>query len=496
MDTFQGARTAGVLLFVAALAGAQTLGVNHYGFGDGDAQMLAQLSPSPVPLRMTFYWHNVAVTPDYYDPQVAAATHAGVPILGILAYSSLNESSMPVDFDFTEISPFNISWDTKEGPLPWGSDGVQGTAKYIWNVTLEDGRTFSRVVAVSPTTEGGFVHGGIQFQVPDGHSVVLWAKVGFAQGVDSSQRANFSITYLKGANFPSLANMEKGPDGTLANLTADISNLAGTSVELFFNVDPVPGHPAAQAIWQAAGILVDGVPLSMSQEIGQDLQAVINYPPKDPDAFAAYAANLARRYPQIQAWEVWNEPNTSFSWRPAVGVAGYRDLLKKTYQGVKAANPKARVILGGLSPGNSSSTPDSIPAAEFLSLLYQNGAGVFFDAVSYHAYGDGPLEDWLSDALLGIRYVMAANGDTAKPIWITEMGCYTEGPGSVSDQWQAEYLLEARSFLARLSYIERVYWYTLRDANASTAPEMNYGLFRADGTPKPAVQSFSAPLRN
>src|SRR5271170_652864 len=137
MNTFQGAPTAGVLLLVVALAGAQTLGVNHYGFVPQDAQTLAQLSPSPVPLRMTFYWNNVAVGPDYYDPQVAAATEAGVPILGILAYSSLNESSMPVDFDFTEISPFNISWDTEEGPLPWGSDGVPGTAKYLSNVALE-----------------------------------------------------------------------------------------------------------------------------------------------------------------------------------------------------------------------------------------------------------------------------------------------------------------------------------------------------------------------
>lgn len=483
----------GVLVLAAGLAGAQTLGVNHYGFGAGDQQMLQQLSPAPVPVRMTFYWHNVAVTPDYYDPQVAAATQAGVPILGILGYSSLNESSMPADFDFTEISPFNISWDTKNGPLPWGSDGVLGTAKYLWNVKLEDGQTYPRVVAVTPTALGGFVHGGVQFQVPAGRSVVLWAKVGFAQGADPQARANFSVTYLKGTNFPELAVIQKGPDGTLANLSADISNLAGTSVQLFFNVDPVPGYRAAQPIWQAAGILVDGVPLSMSQEIGQqDLQAVINYPPKDPDAFAAYAANLARRYPQIQAWEVWNEPNTSFFWRPAVGVAAYTNLLEKTYLAVKTGNPKAKVILGGLSPGDTASVADSVAAGQFLSAVYQGGGGAFFDAVAYHAYGTGPLDDWLRDSLLGIRSVMDWNGDIAKPVWITEMGCYTEGPGFVTEAWQAEYLLQARTFLSQIPYIERVYWYTLRDASESSDPEANYGLFRADGTPKPAVKAFSA----
>jgi hypothetical protein len=91
---------------------------------------------------------------------------------------------------------------------------------------------------------------------------------------------------------------------------------------------------------------------------------------------------------------------------------------------------------------------------------------------------------------------MSANGDSAKPVWITEMGCYTHGPGSVSEAWQAEYLRQARSFLATVPFIERVYWYTLMDANNSGDPEKNYGLFHADGTPKPAVKAFGAPLGN
>ena len=491
--TLHGARATGVLSLAAALAGlasTQTLGVNHYGFAAGDAQMLQQLSPSPVPLRMTFYWHNVAVTPGYYDPQVAAATAAGIPILGILAYSSSNESSMPPDFDFTELSPFNISWDTVKGPLPWGSAGLQGSAKYIWNAKLEDGRAYPRVVAVSPGAEGRFVHGEIPFQVPAAHSVILWASVGFEQASNPNARANFSITYLQDKTFPCLTSIQKSPQGALATLTADISKFAGTSLQLFFNVDPVPGHPLTQAIWQSAGILVDGIPLSMSQVVGQNIQSVINYPPNHPDAFAAYAASLASRYPEIQEWEVWNEPNASFFWRPAVNVPAYTSLLKKTYQALKAANPTAHVILGGLSPGQSTGVKDSIPAADFLNAVYQNGGGASFDAVAYHAYGDGPLENWLADALRNLRSVMDSNGDVSKPVWITEMGCYTNGPGSVSEAWQAGYLTEARTFLAGIPYVERVYWYTLRDASASTAPEMNYGLFRADGTPKLAVHAW------
>lgn len=474
------------------LAGAQTLGINHYGFGPGTPAMLGQLSPATVPVRMTFYWHNIATAPDYYDAQVGAATQAGVPLLGILGYSARDESSMPAVFDFTEISPFNISWHTARGPLAWGTSNAQGTVKYVWHTPLEDGRVYPRAIAVKPTAVGSFVHGDIDFQVPKGHSVVLWAKVGFTRGPNSHVQANFSITYLKGGKFRSLTQVEKERDGSLATLTADISSLVGTTVKLFFNTDLVLGHPAGTAIWQGAGILVDGVPLSMAQAIGKNLQPVINYPPKDPNAYAAYAANLARRYPQIEAWEVWNEPNTAFFWRPAVDVESYVHLLKEVYRALKGANPRAKVLIGGLSPGDDN--PDSVSAPDFLSLIYRYGGREFFDAVAYHAYGEGAIEDWLPAALAKIRNVMATSGDGAMPLWITEIGCYTEGPGAIDEEGQAKYLLQARAALEKAGSVERAYWYTLRDADKSNDPEKNYGLFRADGTPKPAVKAFDAPL--
>lgn len=468
------------------------LGINHSGFVDADAQLFRQLSPSPVPLRLTFYWHNVAQSADYYDSQVAAATRAGVPILGILGYSSKDGSSMPVDFDFTEISPFDISWHSVEGYLPWGSDGAQGTAKYLWNDTLEDGQTYPRVVEAKPATEGRFAHGAVNFAVPMAHSVVLQAKVGFRRGSDPGSHVNFSVTYLKGGEFSSLANTDKEYDGTLATLTADLTNLAGTTVKLFLNVDPIGGDSAGDPVWEEARILVDGVRLSMSQVVGDNVQSVINYPPGDFDAFAGYAGDLARRYPQIQEWEVWNEPNISFFWRPTVDAEAYTQLLKKAYNAVKAANPSTKVILGGLSSVVTTRLADSVLPGDFLSRIYRNGGGAFFDAVAYHAYGNGARGDWLSQQLQPIRDLMDANGDTTKPIWITEIGCYTNGPGAVSEELQAEYLRQMRTILESLSYVERVYWFTLTDG-PSAAPEWNYGLFRADGSPKPAVSAFVNP---
>lgn len=472
-------------------AHAAVWGVNHYGFAQSDEALLRQLSSSPLPVRMTFYWHDVAESPDYYDQAVAAATQAGVPILGILGYSCGYDTTMPAAFDFTEVSPFAISWHDVSGRLDWGSDAV----KYVWNTAMEDGRTYRRVVAVKPSRDGRFVHGRVSFTVPNGKSVVLWAKVGFRSGPGSgSRRARFSITYPGKRGFSPLASLEKSYDGALAMISADLTRLAGTTVQLFFNVDPVAGYGIGDPAWQSAGILVDGVPLAMSQVVANDLQSMINYPPEDYRAFAAYAAGLARRYPQITEWEVWNEPNTAFFWRPQSYAAAYTALLKEVHRALKAANPGARVILGGLSPGPATGRLDAIRAVDFLSEVYHHGGAQFFDAVGYHAYGAGPPEQWLAPALASIHDVMTAHADAAKPVWITEIGFYTNSPGAISESSQAEYLLQARAISERASFLERVYWFTLRDASRSSDPEKNYGLFRADGSPKPAVQAFSAPL--
>jgi hypothetical protein len=477
------------------VAGGATIGVNHFEFDQTrDVPLLKQLNQSPVPLRMTFYWHALTGAADYYDSQVAEATAAGVSILGILGYSSLDESSIPADFDFTEISPFDVSWHTAGGPLCWGCNTVDGTARFLWQATLENGQTYPRVVETKPA--GEFVHGVVDFAVPSGHSVVLWAQVGFRQNPYAVGRALFSVTYAAGNEFTTLASVNKEYDGTLSMLTADLTSLAGTTVKLFLNVDAISGSATGNPVWQASGILVDGVPLTMRQVVGDNVQSVINYPPHDPDAFAAYAGNLARRYPQIREWEVWNEPNTSFFWRPAVNVQAYTDLLRSVYQAVKAANPSALVVLGGLSPGTGAEMGDAVPAVDFLNHIYQTGAGSFFDVVGYHVYGEDAMQDWLPDSLEAIRQVMDSNGDGLKPLWITEIGWYSSGEASANEADQADCLRQALAILETIPYIERIYWFTLLDGASSSNPEQNYGLFRADGSPKLSAGAFADALRS
>ena len=298
-------------------------GVNRHTLDASSLPLLKQLDPVlPVPVRMEFDWQSIQPAPTTWafsasDQMVNLATQAGVPILGIIAYSAVWSSSMPRDFDVTEVAPFHVAWQSGTptvdfGDLPWGADDPQlGSAKYLWNARTEDGLTVTRVAYLRPA-QGGSVHGLVNLKVPQGKSVTLESKVGFLQQSPADSQINFSITYSNGGGFSSLLNSVKTYDGAVRTLTVDITAFAGQTLNLFWNMDTIPGFPAGDPVLEEAKLLADGVPLSMSKFLGDDIRSIVSYPPQDPHQFATFAGQLAGRYPQIQDWEIWNEPNLSF----------------------------------------------------------------------------------------------------------------------------------------------------------------------------------------
>jgi len=229
-------------------------------------------------------------------------------------------------------------------------------------------------------------------------------------------------------------------------------------------------------------------------------------PPANPHAFAAFVGLLARRFGGlVAAYEIWNEENTSFWWPAGPDPAAYTSLLQATYPAVKAAEPNATVLLGGLA-GND---------YNFLSSVYAAGGRGYFDAVGVHTdtacddtspylYGrEGDGRMW-PDSFLAYREVhrvMLANGDE-KPIWMTEMSWRTttavcgEGawkgdkPEGVTDAQQALYLDQAYHCLAQDPYVQVALWFPLSDQGY-----IHSGLVKADGTLKPAFQAMQEYAR-
>lgn len=227
--------------------------------------------------------------------------------------------------------------------------------------------------------------------------------------------------------------------------------------------------------------------------------------PADPAAFATFAAAVAARYaPQgVTDFEIWNEPNNVGFWQPAPNPAAYTALLRASYASIKAADPSAFVITGGLAPESNDGT--NINAVTFLSDMYADGARGSFDALGYHPYSYPALpntyELWsgwsqMSQTPSSIEGVLSANGDASKPLWLTELGAPTSGPDGVGMAAQAQELTQAIADAKATSWMGALYIYTYEDSGSDpTTNEDWFGLLNADGSPKPAFAAVAAALK-
>jgi hypothetical protein len=158
-------------------------------------------------------------------------------------------------------------------------------------------------------------------------------------------------------------------------------------------------------------------------------------PPDDLSDWGDYVYTVVSRYKgRIRYYQLWNEPNIYPEWgEQPVDPEGYTRLLCEGYARAKEADPEAGIISGALAP-TVSLNPGPGPALGlnefvFLQRMYDAGAGACFDIMAVNDYmlWSGPT-DHRSRPLninfsrpMFIRDIMVANGDAAKPVWISEM---------------------------------------------------------------------------
>jgi hypothetical protein len=231
-----------------------------------------------------------------------------------------------------------------------------------------------------------------------------------------------------------------------------------------------------------------------------------------PVEYGKFCAAVAKAFPQVLDYEIWNEPNLLSFFNP-VDPAVFAPYLIEGYTAAKKANPAAQFALGGLAATVDytgfvfSWTPflfgvmkSSAQPSHYLTGLYAAGAKGHFDAVAYHPYVGNPstfapLEPIATAPsiveIAALHDVMNKNGDGALEIWATEWGFST---AQVSEVQQASWLAEQWTSMATYhSYVTHVCPFTWRDWVAkSTAVNDNYGVLRFDYSPKPALAALAA----
>jgi polysaccharide biosynthesis protein PslG len=152
-------------------------------------------------------------------------------------------------------------------------------------------------------------------------------------------------------------------------------------------------------------------------------------PPVDYQDFVNYAVAVAERYKgRIHHYQIWNEPNIFPEWGSAdINPEAFTDLLCRTYDALKAVDPEIVVISPALAP-TVALTGQNLNDYIFFQRMYDAGAGDCFDIASAQGYGfySGPTDRRMRPMYLTfahhlyIRDIMVANGDSHKPIWISE----------------------------------------------------------------------------
>lgn len=208
-------------------------------------------------------------------------------------------------------------------------------------------------------------------------------------------------------------------------------------------------------------------------------------PPNNLQDFADYVAAVATRYKgRIDAYQIWNEPNLAREWgnRPP-NAAEYTEMLKISYETIKAIDPYPIVISAGLAP-TTRNDDVARPDTYYIQEMYDAGAKPYFDALGAHGagYASPPEKDPAEIArdpelanpgdfkpennvpeelrrVYGFRHVedvraiMVANGDEDKQIVLLEFGW------TIDPRPNSPYAWHAVTPVQQAQYFERAYAY-------------------------------------
>jgi uncharacterized protein YjdB len=204
------------------------------------------------------------------------------------------------------------------------------------------------------------------------------------------------------------------------------------------------------------------------------------------DNYKAFMTESALRYKgKVHKWELWNEQNETYFWKPAPNIDHYAQWYTAVYQAIKAVDPTAEVSSGGLAGLVAGCC---ITGHSFLQGLYDRG--IRPDIVAIHPYAlkeqapDVHLP-WESnfDDIAAIHSLMVANGEGSKPIWATEWGWNSAAIGEVT---QAAYVKKSLEMIASLyPYVTIATYFLDYDRGQYTQ-----GLYDASFRMKPSGAAF------
>lgn len=236
-------------------------------------------------------------------------------------------------------------------------------------------------------------------------------------------------------------------------------------------------------------------------------------PGQSYDDLAEFMAALAERYdgdgykdgwknPVINHFELYNEPDHQQRW--GNNGAEYAEMLAVVAPAIKAANPNAKILFGGvamdwftdLQPGDAFINPGDF-VRTFVNDVFAAGGGQHIDIMNIHQYpafrgqwSPGGQGMGLIEKVNATRSLMGQYGIGDKPIMITESGTNSNSvPGvSATEESQSRFVVELFT-QAYAANVEAMMWFTMFDGENIN----NSGL--ENGLVKQPASAGAAPYR-
>ena len=223
-------------------------------------------------------------------------------------------------------------------------------------------------------------------------------------------------------------------------------------------------------------------------------------PPADNALYAKFVKQAVSRYSArgVHYWEVWNEPNI-VAWAPLPDAADYTKLLVTVSAAIRAADPHAFILMGGLAADHPSPGAPFIPPYDFITTVAKAGGLKSVDGIGYHPYPDGDPAN--SKTFLAISkspksIITALNeaGVPNMPIWITETGANIPAliwgpPDQVKPQetQQVQQVQREVDVLSSYPNVASFFWFSYQDVPAD---HLVFGLRRGDGSYRPSFNTL------
>lgn len=202
--------------------------------------------------------------------------------------------------------------------------------------------------------------------------------------------------------------------------------------------------------------------------------------------FVSFVSAVVERYdgdgvndapgsPRVHYWEFYNEPDASFirnAYRWGNHGKEYADMLAAVYPAVKAADPTAKVLIGGIAYDWFQDQGGPF-VRTFIDDVLANNGGQYFDIMNFHQYPTfapnwgSPNGPGLVEKTAAIRAKLAEY-NVQKPIFITESGMHSNDAvgNPMTPELQARYvtMLLAQTLVAN---VDVHIWWMLFDPGAT-----------------------------